>query len=69
MYSKLLTEIVWYVIYAGNIASAVISINSFLCKYILPVYSNNLWLDKIIKLMHKLALNPSYTKKQVRRDI
>ena len=69
MYSKLLTEIVWYVIYIGQIASAIIAISSFLCKYILPTYSHNLWFDKIIKFMHKIALNPSYIKRQIRRDI
>ena len=69
MYLKLLTEIIGYFIYSGEIASAVISISSFLCKYILPTYSHNLWFDKIIKFMHKIALNPSYIKRQIRRDI
>jgi hypothetical protein len=56
-----------YLIYIGEVASAVISLNSFFCKYILPTYSRIGWLDKIIKYMHKLALNPS--KREARIDL
>jgi hypothetical protein len=66
---KLIIDISYYFIYIGEIASAIISINSFLCKYILPTYSEIEWFDKIIKTMHKLALNPSFVNREVRRDI
>ena len=66
---KLIINISYYFIYAGEIASAVIAINAFFCKYVLPVYSNSKWFDNIIKIMHKLALNPSFINREVRRDI
>ena len=66
---KLIIDIFHYIIYAGELASAIIAINSFFCKFILPTYSKNIWFDKAIKVMHKLALNPSFIKRQVRRDM
>ena len=61
----MLWEIGKYLIYIGNIAAAVISISSFLCKYVLPVYSKIQWLDKTIKYMHIIALNPSRIKSRM----
>ena len=63
----LILQVIKYISYVGEIASAIISINSFFCKYILPTYSDIGWLDNIIKYMHKLALNPS--KREARIDI
>lgn len=63
----LIWQVIRYISYVGEIASAIISINSFFCKFILPTYSHISWFDHIIKYMNKLALNPS--KRKARIDI